>query len=130
MPGTMTKMETSVIVCEKSAYWGPELQRRFLDLKILVRECRSINELDENIMDTDASLVLIDVSAWPQETVTWITRNSLENMQVKLIACLTDETRDIEWTLREAGFSAVIYDDTPATFAAKECLRLIQMKRR
>jgi hypothetical protein len=116
----------SVVVFEKQPYWGPELQRRFADTSIVVRECRSLRDLLPATRDVASSVILLDMDAAPAECLTWLSQTGFHASPPVLIVASTN-LADLEWPLRESRAVAFLHDEISGTHLAQLCLRQLRV---
>lgn len=127
MPGVMTQPAACVAVFEKRPYWGPELQRQFVARNVLVRECRTLNDLVPAANDFAAAVILLDMDSAPVECLSWLGLQLRESLRRPVIACASTDLADLEWTVRETGAIAFVGDEASGGELARLCLRQLRL---
>lgn len=114
---------TTVVVFERHSWWAPELERRFLDTGIRVRTCPRIRDL----LAEPATVVVLHVDSSPAECLAYLGRRDSE--RVPCVAIVSDQTADLEWTIRELGATSVLHEYTSGDLLADVCRRASGMER-
>lgn len=127
MPGVMTQPTACVAVFEKRPYWGPELQRQFVASNVLVRECRSLNDLIPATNDFASAVILLDMDSASVDCLAWLGLQFREPLRRPVIACASADLADLEWTVREAGTIAFVGDEASGGELARLCLRQLRL---
>ncbi len=127
LPGVMTQPTACVAVFEKRPHWGPELLRQFAARSVLVRECRSLNDLIPATNGFSAAMILLDMDSAPVDCLTWLSHQFREPLRRPVIACASTDLADLEWTVREAGAIAFVGDEASGRELARLCLRQLRL---
>lgn len=117
-------IDAGVVVFEKQPFWGPELKRQFSKQQFLVRECRSVSDLQPNADTISRSVLLLSLDAAPTDCLTWIGRQFL-NSSSPFIVVASPELMALEWPIREAGAAAFVHDEIAGDRLARLCRRLL-----
>ena len=83
----MVRPTQCLAVFERQSFWGPELQRQLAGRDVLVRECRSLNDLAAAANDTAMTVVLLDLDSAPAECLGWLGRQIREPFIRPVIVC-------------------------------------------
>jgi hypothetical protein len=111
-----------IAVFERQPYWGPELQRQFVNAPIQVRECRKINDLSPPDEEQVPSLFVIDLTDDLNGCIEWL--GTLERDVTgrrSIIVCARPHHRELEWILRDAGVTVFLSDVIPGDDFARLC---------
>ena len=111
-----------VAVFERQPFWGPELQRHFIDRQIAVRECRSLNDLVPAIREFSKAVMLIVLDSAPAECLKWLEDFAATDYHVPRIVVASAEFNQFEWLIRESG-GIFVDDELPRGRVAKLCER-------
>jgi hypothetical protein len=115
-----------IAVFENQPYWGPELQRQFLQSGIIVSECRSIRNLIPAIEAFPSALFVIDLDSDLADFVNWLGNDFVQHsVRVPIIALGSAATAELEWRLREAGVTAFLPEFVPGQELARLCRRML-----
>lgn len=125
--GVMVRPTRCVAVFERRPFWGPELQRQLAEQQVEVRECRSVQDLDTATKDVASAVVLLDLESAPAECLGWLGRQIREPHARSVIACVSADLADLEWTVREAGAVAFVSDEVTGAELARLCLRQLRL---
>lgn len=112
-----------VVVFERDPYWGPELKRQFAGDWVVVRECRSLNEIHAVAADLEHVVILAVIDAAPAEILNWLERPAITMSRAGLIVISSPDWAELEWPIREAGAMAFMSDETPGVRVAHWCRR-------
>ena len=122
----MQKPTAGVLVFEKQPFWGPELKRQFTDQSVLVRECRSVQDLLPAAAEFSGAVVVLSLDAAPIDCLAWIGMRFQNEAHYPLIVLASTELSDLEWPIREAGAVGFVGDEIPGDQLARLCLRLLR----
>lgn len=125
---TRSTAEIVIAIFERLPYWGPELQRQFLDRPVEIRECRSVSDLRHVTNGYSRVLLVIDFAAAPSDCLTWLGTYQQESQPWPLIVCGSPESAELEWRLRDAGVTAFLPDMISGDQFARLCRRLLGLK--
>ncbi len=130
----MSNTPRTVVVLESRPRWEPELQRQFVDDRVRVRGCRTVNELAALVFwsvpteSTDsastvkiADTVVMQISENAAACLQWITGLAARPQVPAVIALCSTESSELEWTLREAGVREVLIDEHSGERLARCC---------
>lgn len=117
-------VDAGVVVFEKQPFWGPELKRQFSKQQFLVRECRSLSDLQSNADTMSRSVLLLSLDAAATDCLTWIGRQ-LQNNVPPFVVIASPELMALEWPIREAGAAAFVHDEIAGDRLARLCRRLL-----
>jgi hypothetical protein len=119
---SVSSTATTIAVFEHRPRWAPELERRFDDDRtVTVRACRRTRDLAALLADGERGVVVLDVSADPAACLDHLGRRPLA--AIPTVVILTRGTRDLEWSLRELGATAVLDEFAPGHVLADACRR-------
>ena len=71
---TTLQPDACVAVFERQAYWAPELKRQFIGRRILVRDCRTIDDLLPSVSEFSSALILMVLDDAPAGCLEWLER--------------------------------------------------------
>lgn len=123
----MTPPTACIVVFEKRPFWGPELQRQLVTRRVLVRECRAVNDLTLATNDFASALIVLDLDSAPVDCLSWLSQQSRALRPRPVIACASTDLSELEWTVREAGVIAFVRDDAAGRELARLCLRQLRL---
>lgn len=120
-----------IAVFESRPYWGPELQRQFIQMPVVIRECRTTKDLLPSISGFPSALLVIDLDAGLEDCLAWLGSDLMISADsYPIVACGTDATAELEWLLRDAGVTAFLPDVIPGDDFARLCRRQLGLTRR
>jgi hypothetical protein len=97
---------TAILVHERDPYWTPELQRRFVNAPVAVRQCDPVAQLDIVRANYASAVIVIDLRDKPTSVLKGLLERDTAG-QFDPIIVLADETlADWEWTLRGLGVTS------------------------
>ena len=121
MPAATTS--SAIVVFESRPCHGPELQRQFAHSEIVIRECRSVDDLFLSIDEYASSVLVIDPDSGLVEVIEWLGRFATKQSRRTPIIVVGGSTdlRELEWILREAGVTAFLPDHISGVDLARLC---------
>jgi hypothetical protein len=112
----------SIAVFEHQPRWAPELERRFDDDRdVTVGACRRTRDLAALLAEAERGVIVLDVTADPAACLDHLSRTP--HGSTPIVAILTRQTHDLEWSLRELGATAVLDEFEPGHVVADACRR-------
>ncbi len=115
-----------VLVFEKLPFWGPELKRQFTDQRVLVRECRSVQDLLPAAAEFAESVAVVCLDAAPTDCLGWLGRQFQCESRCRIVVIASSELADLEWPIREAGAVGFVHDEIAGDRLARLCRRLLR----
>ena len=115
-----------VVVFEKLPFWGPELKRQLTDQRVLVRECRSVQDLVPAAVGLTKSVAVICLDAGPADCLAWLGRQFPGGSRCRIVAIASSQLADLEWPVREAGVVGFVHDEISGDRLARLCRRLLR----
>lgn len=116
------KPDATIAVFERHSYWGPELKRQFGNTPFVIRECRSVSDLEQLVSEFKPALLVLDLDAGIEDCLAWLSRQFDRRPRcISVVACGSPTTSALEWSLRELGVSVFLPDVIPGDQFARIC---------
>ncbi|MBS0204402.1 MAG: hypothetical protein JSS49_15970 [Planctomycetes bacterium] len=114
-----------LVVFEREPVWGPELKRQYSNQPILVRECRSVQDLVA-IPEVAETVFVLTLDAAPQDCLSWLVGWCQRRPRSPVVVISSAKLADLEWPIREAGAAAFVSDELAGHHVASLCRRLLR----
>ena len=121
----LTEIAAGVLIFEKQPYWGPELKRQFEDGSVLIRECRTVEDLLPRAGIFRQAVILMVLDDETADCLAWISRQLDRESKFPVIVIAAAELAHLEWVLREAGVAQFVHDELSGSRLARICRRFL-----
>lgn len=118
-----------IVVLEAGPYWGPELQRAFLDSAIDVRSYDRVDLVEQAIADVELTALVWDFVADRARMLSWLGERMGEDRAPPIIVCSEPMESDWEWLLRSCGVISWFREQQTTADLALLCRRWILQSR-
>ena len=118
-----------VVVLERQPYWQPELERQFLHQELVVKSCRSVDDLDDLTRTETPTVAVVDLDVDPPGTLRWLARRLTAGPDVSTIVVVTEERHSLHWHIRELGAVAVVSEYLEGNRLARLCRKSLDVMR-
>ncbi|MDX1965856.1 MAG: hypothetical protein SFV23_01685 [Planctomycetaceae bacterium] len=118
-----------IVVLEAGPYWGPELQRAFLDSAIDVRSCDRVDLVEQAIADVEWTALVWDFVADRARMLPWLGERVREDRAPPVIVCSEPAEDEWEWLLRSCGVISWSREQQTTADLALLCRRWILKSR-
>ena len=104
VPGTATRHDPArLIVCERMGRWAVALRRELADAGVRVWETRTFADCWEELADSPASFVILELGPDVEGLLRRLTRRSREFPAARTAVVADRRLTDHQWLMREAG---------------------------
>jgi hypothetical protein len=117
--------EQQVVVLERQPYWQPELERQFLQQELIVRGCRSVEDLDDLTRTAGATIVVVDLEVDPPSVLRWLARQLMAGPDTPTLVVLSENLKLLHWHVRELGAVAVVSEFHTGACLARLCRKTL-----
>jgi DNA-binding NarL/FixJ family response regulator len=121
----MSPLAPAIFVFEKSPRWDAELKRRLANHQVLVRPCRSAQDLLALCRQAPGSVAVIDFAAGIAEGLRLVESLAGLALAIAPVVIGSRETEDLEWPARELGAAGFVTDRIGGDALADICRRLL-----
>ena len=99
----------SVLVLEESPFWSAELSRQFVKEPISLRMRPRVRDVPELLETGTVGLLLIGLEIELPSVLRLLSGLGERLQKIATVVLLTDENRELEWSLRELGADEVVF---------------------
>jgi len=114
-----------ILIFERAPRYEPDLKRLLASRELLVRPCRSANDVVDLCRRMPGTVVVIDLEVSAAETLRLLERLTLGRLGARPVVLAGPEWDSLEWAVREAGAADFVAASTPAKELAQQCQRLL-----
>ncbi len=126
MAGVLQSVHGTILVCEPAPFWTPALQRELQQDSLLVRGCRTPNELDALIDKHPLAIIVYGLNTGPAGCLSWLASRKSQSLPV--IICGSTTTAELEPVCRELGARSFLPDLISHADLAALCRRWLRMQ--
>lgn len=126
MAGVLQTVHGTILVCEPAPFWTPALQRELQQDSLLVRGCRTPNELDGLIAGHPHAMIVYDLNTGPAGCLGWLA--SRKSKSLRVIVCGMTTNAELEPVCRELGARSFIPDLISHADLAALCRRWLRVQ--
>lgn len=121
----MSPFATAIFVFEKSPRWDAELKRRLANHQVLVRPCRSAQDLIVLCRQAPGSVAVVDLAAGIIEGLRLVEALAGLRLGISPVVIGSRETEELEWPARELGAAGFVTDRISGDALADICRRML-----
>lgn len=120
-----SRFAPAVVVYEREPRFEPDLKRLLASRELLVRPCRSTNDVIALCGRMPGSVLVIDLEVSAAEVLRLLERLTLGRLGARPVVVAGPGFGSLEWAFREAGAVDVVPTTIPSGELARQCLRLL-----
>jgi DNA-binding NtrC family response regulator len=113
----------TLLIFERRPRWVPELERQFLGQNVRVRGCRSVKDLWDRFHSSPKCLVILDLDSDLEGCLNTLPQLIAHSPSPTILVTASENYRNLEWTVRELGATAILEEPLPGDHMAEWCLR-------
>jgi DNA-binding NtrC family response regulator len=121
----MSALAPAIFVFEKAPRWEAELKRRLADRQVLVRPCRSPQDVLALCRQAPGSVAVVDFAAGIADGLRLVEALAGLRLGISPVVIGSRETEDLEWPTRELGASGFVTDRISGEGLADLCRRML-----
>jgi DNA-binding NtrC family response regulator len=125
----MSPLAASIFVFEKSPRWEAELKRRLTDRHVLVRPCRSAQDLLSFCRQAPGSVAVADIAVGVVDVLQVVEALGGLRLGISPVVIASRETEELEWSARELGATDFVTDRIAGARLADICRRMLESGR-
>jgi DNA-binding NtrC family response regulator len=118
-----------IVVFEKEPRWAPELKRQFLGNDVVVRDCRSVSDIESKLENSEETVIVLDLEAEPANCLQFLGQSMGDPAGPPVIVIGSSRVLELEWPVRELGALAFLADSVLGEDLAKLCRRQWSLQR-
>jgi DNA-binding NtrC family response regulator len=121
----MSPLAPAIFVFEKFPRWDAELKRRLANHQVLVRPCRSAQDLIALCRQAPGSVAVIDLATGIVDGLQLIEALAGLRLGICPVVIGSHETEELEWPARELGAAGFVTDRIGGDALADICRRMV-----
>jgi len=122
----MSHLAPAVFLFEKAPRWEAELKRRLSSRQILVRPCRSAQDLLALCRQAPGSVAVVDFAAGIDDGLRLVQALAGLSLRISPVVIGSRETAELEWAARDLGAAGFVTDRIGGDALADICRRLLE----
>ena len=121
----MSPFAPAILVFEKSPCWEAELKRRLASPLVLVRPCRSAQDVLALCRQVPGSVAVVDFAAGIADGLRLVEALIALRLRISPVVIASRETEELEWPARDLGAVNFVNDRIGGDKLADICRRML-----